>query len=689
MWTRRRAGDENDGMFAAPAPMPHSPTAASGHFVVRLVGDADAVGWVTTNLRGPGFGVEPLPFESAPGLSELPGPIVWVARPGEPEPGRTIVDDAAVWSFPCLVVIPPGGSPPDIIAGHPSVESFEVVREPEDAPVLRMRLERLLLLHRRRAQTEAILHDLPVIVYTRTLDGVVTSLNAEAETFVGRSRAEVVGRSLSEILPDGLFAKMSVSEMNEGLLARGRHRVRIVARTPQGRRSALDARALLLRDGHGIPWGAQVVMSDLTDEEATQEKLRVEADRNEILATIATATRDVTDLGRVFEQAIEILGLRSGARSVAVLLPKEGSDDFVTRHSWRVSADLPSSAGSEWRTAEIGPLRSLVSNREPWIVRDGAEPGVHAPAAEALARVGARAGIVLPVVHEEEVLACLGLSFGEPREFPPDEVRFLTLVADQLALAVRAARLYQSLAEKLRALAEEQRLRERADNDRQRLLSMLVHDLKNPLAAVLASLELSLERIAGDDRLERLLRTSMASARSLAGMIDDALLVYRTGDTPASRRAEDVASVLAQPFEEARWLAAARQVDLSIDLPDGLPPVSLDAGRYRRAAANILSNALKFSRRGGDVRVSVDVEEDGGSSWLVLRVADSGPGFPESVKDRIGAAYQRFAGSERIPGTGLGLTVVAAVAAAHEGQMHVEPRARPAGGSVFSLRVPA
>lgn len=676
-------------MFAAPEPMPYSPTAASGHFVVRLVGDADAVGWVTANLRGPGFGVEPLPFEAAPGSSELPGPIVWVARPGEPEPGRSIVDDAAVWSFPCLVVIPPGGAPPDIIAGHPSVESFEVVREPEDAPLLRMRLERLLLLHRRRAQTEAVLHDLPVIVYTRTLDGVVTSLNAEAEAFLGKSRADVVGRPLAEVIDDEAFARRSVDEMNDGLLARGRHRVRIVMDGPHGRHSALDGRGLLLRDGHGIPWGAQVVMADLTDEEAAQNRLRVEADRSEILATIATATRDVADLDRVFEQAIAILGLRSGARSVAVLLPRDGSDDFVTRHSWRVSENLPSTAGSEWRPAEIGPLRSLVTDREPWVVRDGADPEVQAPVARALARVGARAGVVLPVVLEGEVIACLGLSFAEPREFPPDEIRFLGLVADQLALAIRAARLYASLAEKLRALAEEQRLRERADHDRQRLLSMLVHDLKNPLAAILASLELSLERTAGDQRLERLLRTSMASARALTGMIDDALLVYRTGDTPADRRAEDVASVLSQPFEEARWLAAARQVELEIELPEGLPDIALDAGRYRRAVANLLSNGLKFSRRGGDVRVSVGIEEEEGDRWLVLRVADSGPGVPEAVRDRLGRPYERFPGSESVPGTGLGLTVVAAVAAAHGGCVNVEPRRSSAGGSVFSLWVPA
>jgi len=68
---------------------------------------------------------------------------------------------------------------------------------------------------------------------------------------------------------------------------------------------------------------------------------------------------------------------------------------------------------------------------------------------------------------------------------------------------------------------------------------------------------------------------------------------------------------------------------------------------------------------------------------------DSGPGVPESVRDRLAQPYQRFAGSEKVPGTGLGLTVVGAVAAAHGGCVQVEPRAAPGGGSVFSLWIPA
>lgn len=674
-------------MLVGPEPVSVPTLASPGHFTVRLVGDADAVAWVEANLLGPGLAVETGPVAAPDEMR--PGPIVWIARPGQPEPGRTVVDDAAVWSFPCLVVVPPGGAAPDILAGHPAVESFEVVREPEDAPVLRMRLERLLLLHRRRAQTEAILDDLPVVVYTRTLDGILTSVNGEAELFLGRGRSELVGRSLLEVAPDGPFSDATLEEMNEGLRRRGRHRMRIVAKGARGRRAALDARGLLLRDGHGTPWGAQVVVADLTDEEEAHERLRIEADRNEILATIATATRDMVDLDRVLESATAIVGLRTGARTVTVFLLNDGGDRLVLRHFWRCSEEVPSPPEADWLVGQPPVFERIVAERRPFVVPDAGAKDVLPEAARSLRALGAGSGIILPIVSGTEFLACLGLSFAGARDVPPDEDEFLSRVADQVALAVRAARLYRSLEEKLKALAEEQRLRELADDDRQRLLSMLVHDLKNPLSAVLASLELVLDRTSGDARLERLLRTSMASARVLSGMIDDALLVYRTGEAPATCRPEDVRSVLALPFEEARWMAEVRQVRLGIDVAEPLPRVSLDAGRYRRAVANLLSNALKFSRREGDVEVRVGLEEADGRTWLVFRVADSGPGVPESVKGRLTQPYQRFAGSERVPGTGLGLTVVAAVALAHEGCIKVEPRPEEGGGSVFSLWLPA
>ncbi len=114
----------------------------------------------------------------------------------------------------------------------------------------------------------------------------------------------------------------------------------------------------------------------------------------------------------------------------------------------------------------------------------------------------------------------------------------------------------------------------------------------------------------------------------------------------------------------------------------------LDTKMFRRAAANLLGNAVKFSPQGGTVR---DV---GRESWTrtagrscASTSPDEGPGFPPAEKSRIATPYLRFQGSETVPGTGLGLTVVQKVLQAHRGRLDVANNDGP--GSTFTLWIPA
>src|SRR5512143_2868074 len=99
MWTAEPSLDENTEMLGGGEASPFSQAAMHGRFTVRLVGDADAVGWVAENLRTQEIGVETSPLGGPVAVAEPSGPIVWVARPGQHESGRPVVDDAAVWSF--------------------------------------------------------------------------------------------------------------------------------------------------------------------------------------------------------------------------------------------------------------------------------------------------------------------------------------------------------------------------------------------------------------------------------------------------------------------------------------------------------------------------------------------------------------------------------------------------------------
>jgi len=214
--------------------------------------------------------------------------------------------------------------------------------------------------------------------------------------------------------------------------------------------------------------------------------------------------------------------------------------------------------------------------------------------------------------------------------------------------------------------------------------------MKNPLSALTAALELTRdkERRGGDVRLAKMLDGSLASARGLSGLIEDALLVYRGEDAPETqKKSASPAEALALPLEEARWLSQARRVTLEAEIPRDLPPVRMDVAMFRRAAANLLGNAVKFSPPGGVVHVDGGIVAEDGRRFFRLRVADQGPGFPAAEKARMATPYLRFSGSESVPGTGLGLTVVQKVVRAHRGRLDVAPN-EPTG-AVFTLWIPA
>ncbi len=550
---------------------------------VRLVGEPEPVAWVARILTATGLLVERLEESALANDAALSvWPTVWVARP------ELFLDPPeALWKSgvfsrpdgpPCLVVAPPGADIHEALLSRIPVETFEIVRENEDAILLPMRLERLLLLHRKRSQQE---------------------------------------------------------------------------------------------------------------ETAFRERLRAEAKHNETLAAIALAVRDSLDLDEVLGAAASLLGTRLQAHSVEIWVLDETEPVCRVFHHWRPDPSLRSHEVTERPLPESGAFRRILEDRVTYIVSDRAELPTDSTEYVGLEQLGARSFVGVPIHREVQTLGVLGLSWDEARPFPPEELVFFQRAADQLALAVRAAYLYGSLQRQVEALALEQRRRELADRDRERLTAMLVHDMKSPLSALSAALELTRdrERKRGDERLAKMLDGSLASARGLQGLIADALLVYRGEDAPdTERRPVSPADALALPLEEARWLAQARRVRLEAQVDPELPHVRMDVAMLRRAAANLLGNAVKFSPPSGVVRAKGEIVEEDGTRYFRLSVADNGPGFPPAERARLATPYLRFSGSESVPGTGLGLTVVQKVVRAHRGRLDVASN-QPTG-SVFSLWIP-
>jgi len=200
----------------------------------------------------------------------------------------------------------------------------------------------------------------------------------------------------------------------------------------------------------------------------------------------------------------------------------------------------------------------------------------------------------------------------------------------------------------------------------------VAHDLRTPLNRLRNRLEESAARLSaqgkdqiGANEIER----AIAETDQLIGTFNALLLIAETdaGTTRAAMSPLDLREVAADVVELYEPLAEEKRVGLS--LLTSLPAV-IEGNRslIAQALANLVDNAIKYTPSSGKVRIPAAITPDG----VDLSVADSGPGIPEADRSRVTERFVRLEASRNSPGTGLGLSLVAAVAHFHNAELVLE-----------------
>jgi len=217
------------------------------------------------------------------------------------------------------------------------------------------------------------------------------------------------------------------------------------------------------------------------------------------------------------------------------------------------------------------------------------------------------------------------------------------------------------------------------------LVSLLVHDLRNPLCGIAGVLESMTESVI-DETWRDDVKAAMTASAELKEILEDILHVKRfeSSALELTREPVEVNLVVADAVASLRGAARARAVHLVRGAGPVVPSLSADRKLLRRALENLLSNAIRYSPPGGEVRV--DVKDAAGA--VEIEVTDSGVGVPGALKKELftkfGSVEAASGGIRR--GFGLGLYMVDLVARAHGGRGTV--RDREGGGSIFGITVP-
>ncbi|HYO58129.1 HAMP domain-containing sensor histidine kinase [Archangium sp.] len=212
-----------------------------------------------------------------------------------------------------------------------------------------------------------------------------------------------------------------------------------------------------------------------------------------------------------------------------------------------------------------------------------------------------------------------------------------------------------------------------------RLIADTAHELRTPLTLMRTRMDLALRRERGVEELRAAFREARGEVDRLAVLAGELLDLAAVGRGEWDRKKADLAAVVLQSVEAARAEAEVRGLLIRLEAPPR-EEAWFDPGGVRQAVDNLLSNALKFSPRGGEIRVRLWREQD----WLRVSVADEGPGIPPAEREAVFAPFRRLCSGE--PGAGLGLCIVREVARRHGGRAWVVPET--ARGAEVVLELP-
>lgn len=466
-------------------------------------------------------------------------------------------------------------------------------------------------------------------------EGLVATWNPGAQRLHGYEPAEVVGRHVSLLSPEaeGASGRERWQRELESAARTGRFEGQCAQGRKDGRGFWAHVVITALRDATGALVGFGKVTRDLTERETAEERRRAEDQRFGLLIDSLKDHALIT-----LDPGGRIATWNAGAE----LIKGYTANEIVGSHFSRFYPEDDVRAGKCERELEIATREGRFEDEGWRICKDGSRFW---------------ANVVIGAIRDE---------FGELLGFS-EVTRDLTerRRSEQEAAARQAA--------------------EQANQTKDEFLAMLGHELRNPLAPIVSALQLL--KLRDDGKFAREHQIIERQVKQMTRLVEDLLDVSRIsrGKIELQRAPVDLRETLAQAVELALPLLERKGHQFEVRVPEGTLAVSGDAARLIQVFVNLLDNAARYTRDGGQILLAVEA----GEHELEIEIRDNGTGIEPALLPKVFELFvQGYQDADRAEGgLGIGLTLVRSLVALHGGSVE----ARSGGeerGSRFFVRLP-
>jgi signal transduction histidine kinase len=397
-------------------------------------------------------------------------------------------------------------------------------------------------------------------------------------------------------------------------------------------------------------------------------------DYRDTLGNFSKALVSILDLqslsGRIFETITQTMGVEKAS----LFLWHEEKAGYALFESKNISMSPLSS-----HISKDDPLPQYLQKMREIVIREELAKGVNIPQLKNVVNRMSllEAEVAIPFISKGQLVGMMNLGYKFTKDiYSHEDIELLTTLANQTAIAIENARLYEDLKRSKSYIRRADRLASLGT-----LTAGLAHEIRNPMVAIKTLTQLLPERLDDEEFRSQFLKIASGEVDRISSLVNELLDFARPSDPRWAL--EDINAILDGMILLISTATKKKLITIIKDYGSNLPPVQVDREQIKQVILNILLNAIDATSENGKITVRTrSFIKPGGEPYIQIEFTDTGCGIPSQHLEDI---FNPFF-TTKATGSGLGLSISNQIVQDHKGYIDVESQLEK--GSSFFINLP-